>query len=379
MKAKSIKGKAPDEIKTALAESMSDGFKPTLAIVYLSVKQDRGKVRKLLDEKSIAIYGATTGGEFIDATTEEGSIAILLLQVNPDYFFIQFAELKSKVERNITKMLCEEALKKFKRPAFLVAGSNLLTDAEQLVMGFSDAAGEDVTVFGGMAGDDLTFTDQFVFTNNKESSRGIVTVVFNEDKINVQGTATCGWKAAGTEKTVTKSEGNKVFTIDDTPALDITVKYSGISDLEKKDDDFFKKITAVFPLQLQRKNDLPIMRPGLVVDWNDKSFICAGSIPQGSKIKFCLPPDFDVIESLVKECEVLKETKIPEADALIMVNCVGRIIALGPMISQEIEGIQKVWNAPMVGFFSNAEFTRANGGKLEMHNLTNCCVVLNEK
>ena len=34
MKAKSIKGKSPEEIKAALEQSMADGFKPTLAIVF---------------------------------------------------------------------------------------------------------------------------------------------------------------------------------------------------------------------------------------------------------------------------------------------------------------------------------------------------------
>lgn len=34
MKAKSIKGKSPEEIKAALAPSMADGYKPTLAVVF---------------------------------------------------------------------------------------------------------------------------------------------------------------------------------------------------------------------------------------------------------------------------------------------------------------------------------------------------------
>ncbi len=34
MKAKSIKGKSTEEIKTALEQSMTDGFKPTLAICF---------------------------------------------------------------------------------------------------------------------------------------------------------------------------------------------------------------------------------------------------------------------------------------------------------------------------------------------------------
>ena len=70
-----------------------------------------------------------------------------------------------------------------------------------------------------MAGDDYTFSQQYVFTNDKESNRGMVVLAFDEDKIKIKGRATCGWKAVGTEKTVTKSEGNHVFTVDNIPAL----------------------------------------------------------------------------------------------------------------------------------------------------------------
>ena len=51
MKAKSIKGKSPEEITTALQESTADGFKPTLAIVFLSIGQDREGICNLLDSK----------------------------------------------------------------------------------------------------------------------------------------------------------------------------------------------------------------------------------------------------------------------------------------------------------------------------------------
>ncbi len=38
MKAKSIKGKSAEEVQFALQQSMSDNFKPTLAIVFIPVK-----------------------------------------------------------------------------------------------------------------------------------------------------------------------------------------------------------------------------------------------------------------------------------------------------------------------------------------------------
>lgn len=379
MNAKSIKGKTPEEIKTALLDSMSESFKPTLAVVFSSVSQDRKAICQLLDENNVAIYGATTNGEFIDEVTEKLSTVILLLDINKDYFRVYFEELSDKNYRETTQNIAKRAKETFSSPTFLIAGSHLETDAEQLLLGFEDVVGKQVNVYGCMAGDDYAFNEQYVFTNGKESNRGIVAVALNENKIMIRGKATCGWKAIGTEKTVTKSEGNHVYTIDNIPAVDITAKYGGLENVTPENENLLIEIAANLPLQLQREKGDPVMRPGLVVDWNDRSFYCSGSVPQGSKVRFSIPPDFDVMEKVIKGMEELKESEMPEADALIMFSCAGRILAFGPMMNQEIEGVKNIWNVPMAGMFSNAELARATGGNLEMHNITTCCVVLKEK
>ena len=108
-------------------------------------------------------------------------------------------------------------------------------------------------------------------------------------------------------------------------------------------------------------------------------FIAAASVPQGSKVRFSIPPDFDVMEKVIKGVEGLKANEMPDADALVVFSCAGRILALGPLMNMEIEGIKNVWNVPMAGMFSNAELARATKGNLEMHNCTTCCVALKEK
>jgi len=379
MKAKSIKGKTTGEIRAALEQTMADGFKPTLAIAFISLKQDREAICEMLDAASIAIYGATTNGEFIDEQTEKGSAAILLLDINKDHFQVYLEEYPQKNYREVAKGVAQKAKEKFSRPAFLIAGSHMETDAEQLLFGFEDVAGKQVNVFGGMAGDDYAFAEQFVFTNEKESNMGMVCLALNEEKINIKGIATCGWKAVGTERTVTKSTGNHVFTVDDIPVLDITAKYGGLENVSPDNEGLLMELATQFPLQLQRKTGDPVMRPGLLVDWSDRSFYCSGSVPQGSKVRFSLPPDFDVMEKVLKGVEELKATEMPEADAVVVFSCAGRILSLGPLMNQEIEGVKNVWNVPMVGMFSNGELARATGGNLEMHNLTTCVVALKEK
>ena len=379
MTAKTIKGKSAEEISAALAKSMVDGFQPTLAIVFISIKQDHKAICKLLDDAGIAVFGCTTNGEFIDEVTEKGSIAILLLDINKNYFKIYFEEYPEKNYREITKRIAYKSKETFSKPAFFIAGSNMETDAEELLFGFEDVVGKDVNVYGSMAGDDFTFSDQYVFTNQNASSRGLVCIALDEEKIMIKGVATCGWRAVGTERTVTKSEGNHVYTVDDTPVLDITTKYGGLENVSPDNEGLLLEIAANFPLQLQREKGDPVMRPGLVIDWNDRSFYCSGSVPQGSKVRFSLPPDFDVMEKVIKGVEDLKTTQMPEADALVVFSCGGRILSLGPLITQEIEGIKNVWGVPMLGMFSNAELARATSGNLEMHNLTTCVVALKEK
>ena len=379
MKAKSIKGNSSEEIKIALRHTMADGFKPTLAICFISKSQDRKAISQILDEAGIAIFGCTTNGEFIDEITEKNSAAILLLDMNKDHFQIYFEEYPEKNYREISKSIAQKAKQKFSVPAFLIGTSHSAADGEEILKGIEDVAGKQVNAYGGAAGDDYAFTETFVFTNGKDSSNAMVCIALDETKVEIKGIATCGWKAVGTEKLVTKSEGNHVYTVDNVPVLDITARYGGLENVTPDNNNLMVEIAANFPLQLQREKGDPIMRPGLVVDWTDRSFYTSGSVPQGSKVRFSLPPDWDVMEKVVNGVENLKETEMPEADAVVVFSCAGRILSLGPLMSKELEGVKNVWNVPMAGMFSNAELGRATGGNLEMHNLTTCVIALKEK
>lgn len=379
MKAKSIKGRSTEEIKWALEQSMADSFTPTLAICFISKSLDRKAISQLLDAEGIAVFGCTTNGEFIDDVTEKGSAAILLLDMNKDHFQIYFEEYPEGNYREVAKTIAKRAMEKFSTPAFLIGLSHQATDGEEILHGLEDVVGLEVNVFGGCAGDDYTFSDQFVFTNEKDSDQAMVCIALNEEKVKVKGLAICGWKAIGTEKTVTKSVGNHVYTVDDMPVLDITAKYGGIQNVSPDNQTLLLEIAANLPLQLQREKGDPIMRPGLKIDWSDHSFYTSGTVPQGSKVKFSVQPDLDVMEKVIKGVENLKVTEMPEADALVVFSCAGRILSFGPMMNMELEGIKNVWNVPMAGMFSNGELGRATGGNLEMHNLTTCCVALKEK
>ncbi len=386
MKAKSIKGKSTEEIQSGLRESMADGFKPTIAIVFISVKQDREAISGLLEEKGIQIFGATTAGEFIDGEMEGGSIVMLLLDMNPAYFKLEFLETSQDTAFEDAIKLGNTGKETFTNPAFIIANSGVTLDGEPFVEGIIQGFGKhpssedgEVTIFGGKAGDDMALESTFVFTNGKSSDCALIALLIDESKIDVNGIATCGWQAIGTSKTVTKSEGSIVYTIDDKPALDMLMNYLGV---EIKPDGKREIVTFLsswyYPLQVEREKTDPVIRTAMFANSEERSLICSGKVPQGSKIKFSMPPDFDSIDTVVQECRSIKD-KAQQADALIMFSCVSRYLSFGVVMKEEIEQVQKIWDAPMAGFFSYGEYGKSKTGKYDYHNNTCCLVTLKEK
>jgi len=134
-----------------------------------------------------------------------------------------------------------------------------------------------------------------------------------------------------------------------------------------------------YPLQLERDNGDTVIRATRFANRVDRSLICTGSVPQGSKIKFSLPPDFDSIETVVSECASIKDNAQQQADALIMFSCVSRHLSFGALMKEEIELVQKLWDAPMVGFFTYGEYGKSKIGTNEFHNNACCVVALKEK
>jgi hypothetical protein len=385
MKAKSIKGSSAEEIQSALQQSMADGFKPTLAIVFISIKQDRIAVCEILNNEGIDILGATSSGEFINGHQSEGETVIMLLDLKKTEYCILFEDIGERNINDAATQIAHNALKKFKKPAFILcttflsAGGKML-DGENLIRSIEKTIGPQVNLFGGMAGDDISFTGTYVFTNNRSTDYGMVALVLDEEKISLHGIAVSGWKPMGVFRTITKSEDNLIYTIDDQPALEIYLRFLG-EDRSSADDQvsFFESIGIHYPFQIEREGREPKMCGPIGYDKEKKALVCESDVPQGSRFRFSTPPDFNIIETVVGKAKELKNETHAEAEALLIFSCAGRLSALGPMAHEENEGLYNVWKAPMAGFYTYGEFGRAVNGKHEFHSTTNSWVAIKEK
>lgn len=377
MNAHSIKGDSPEQIQSEIAELKKGRFQPTLAFAFVTENQDWGAVRDLLHDQGIKIFGASTDTQYTNEGIQKDGIALLLLELNPQYFDISITDIEPEHAWEAGKQIAEFGLKSVKNPAFIISAANLEMPFEIIIDGIVSKAGKDIMLTGGIAGSSRTF-EGTIFTNDKHTNKGMITLALDRDKVEIAGLAVSGWKPVGTEKTITKSIGPWVHTIDDTPAMDVLQKYIGDELYDERNKENIVRLNTSYPLQVKRPVGSPIMRPTLLLNVEEKSVLCGGTLSKGEQFRFSLPPDFDVIESVVESSKSIKVSEMPEADALLIFSCIGRMESLGPMIGEELKGLVETWGKPMAGFFSLGEFGCAEGGVPEFHGTTCSWVALKE-
>ena len=120
MKSKSIHGASAPEIKEALHRAMDDGFRPTVAIIFSSVQQDRDAICMLFRTHTIDVFGATSCGEFIDGTQTKGAIAILLLEIPKEQYTILLQPIENATIETGASGLAKQALNAFANPSLIV-------------------------------------------------------------------------------------------------------------------------------------------------------------------------------------------------------------------------------------------------------------------
>src|SRR5215203_2111145 len=128
MKAKSIQGNSTTAIKTALDKSLTDGYKPTLAFVFLTAVEDIDAVAAMMDAAGISIFGASTAQKFTEAGIDEEGIVVLLMDMDRGNFRIELKDFTAAA--SVYEAACEvgEAGKKsFDHPAFIISTADITT------------------------------------------------------------------------------------------------------------------------------------------------------------------------------------------------------------------------------------------------------------
>jgi hypothetical protein len=376
MKAKSVKGDNAAEFISACKKAISQDFSPTLAVFFASFSLDWDAVLAFFEEQNIQIFGMTSAGEICNEEVSELSAVAMLLEAKPEHFAL-FGENKLADESffDFGKRMANEALQKFDAPALVIHSGGLLNDGEAIVRGILSVK-DDMPIFGGLAGDNFRMQQTWAQVGRKQISSGIAVLAWDTTKVNCLGVASSGWKTVGIERVITKSVGNIVYEIDGQDALEVITRYFKLPE-NMSPSDVVMLVGSQYPLHVFREDGTSVIRACLM-SHPEGGLVFAGSVPQGAKVKFSVPPDLDIIETSVDEVKQIKP-KIENADAIFIYSCKARHLSLGPMIDRENCGIMEIWDKPLVGLFTYGEIGAKHGTKCDFHNETISVLVIAEK
>ena len=318
--------------------------------------------------KNAPIVLCSTAGEIYQETVSDNTIVIIALEfektviktakVNIKDFSDSYESGKALVKKLINNDLAY----------LLIISDGHLVNGSELVKGINVATGNKILVTGGLAGDDDNFQTTLVGLNENASNGNIVAVGFYGHNLQVTHGSQGGWDTFGMEKIVTKSEGNKLYEIDNKNALSIYKKYLG------PDAEHLPSSALLFPLSIQLEGATePIVRTILSIDETENSLTFAGDIPTGAKVRFMRANLDKLITASSVAATNTIDKKIKDPNFALLISCVGRKLVLGPRIEEEIESIREVIgnNTAFGGFYSYGEISPFNEkGNCQLHNQT---------
>lgn len=364
-------------LEKELSVLINGTFSPTLAIVFASPNHSAIEIAAVFSKYKIQLFGCSSAGEINNNTITEGGISVLLMDVNKKYFAVKIFENVN----GITKTAFDLAIHTksvFDQPTLLVLSGGLANDGEEIVQGLKTIIKDEFPIFGALAGDDLNMKETMIFSNNTQSNNGLIGLIFDNEKIELQGLAESGWASIGTEHTVTSAEGNILYEINNQPALEVFTRYFGYFDNLNHSENPISTMSAQYPLQVKRGEDYMVLRAPMSSNEENGSLMLVGAVHEGDKFHFSMAPGFEIIDETVSKFKAWEQNQT-EPDALILFSCKGRHAAFGPMLDDEVSGIYQQWKKPMIGFLSYGEIGNLEGKSCDFHNETCCLVTIKEK
>ena len=137
-----------EALDTWLSSVVSDDFVPTLAIAFMGVKFDIASVQKTFRKHDVALFGASSWGEFTEGDIQDGTIAVLLLDLDAGSFDIRLDHFEGGDEASVTTGVAKYAQEQFDNPFFMVLTANLQTDMEAVLKVFESTIGPKVELAG---------------------------------------------------------------------------------------------------------------------------------------------------------------------------------------------------------------------------------------
>jgi hypothetical protein len=351
-------------------------------VVFASAQHDyQALLNALADEAGTeVIVGASSAGEFTHSARGEGRGSAMGLRSDAMQFAVG---LGPGVSRDAAAAAAQAAagFQGLLAPALPYRSALVMTDA---LAGHTDPLVEELTVktggnyrfFGGGAGDDGRFDTTHVFAGRGAHSDAVVALeILSASPVGV-GVAH-GWEPASAAMRVTEAHGNRLVSLNGTPAVHLFQEHAEVTgqklDLKDPLPFFLHNVIGV------RNGDSHRLRVPLAVQ-DDGSIVCAAAVPEGAIVHIMKTSTASaMLAARQATSDALRALAGARPAAGFVFDCVATRLRLGREFEGELDACARLLEpAGFVGCNTYGQIARADGQFSGFHNCTAVVCVLPE-
>lgn len=316
------------------------------------------------------LLGCSTAGEMTHRGLAEDTLVLTLAQVNRVGLALATTDLAGMDDSRAAGQRLGAQLASARPRALIVFGQGIGINGSALIEGLNDALGDGVTITGGLAGDGARFERTLVMTPAGASDTAIVALGLSGEALRFNHGTFGGWEPFGTLRKVTRSAGNVLYQLDGKPALDIYKAYLGE---EAKD---LPASALLFPFEMldAARSSTGVIRTIVGIDEAEGSLTLAGDLDPDGYLQLMHANS----DQLISGAETAASTARgmaphPGGGIALLISCVGRKLAMGYRVDEEIEAVAEILGEDTVltGFYSYGEISPfVPGAACRLHNQT---------
>ena len=338
----------------------------SLLAVFCSDAYDLEQLVRTISERSggAPLIGCSTAGEIGAAGPWDASVVVTALGGEGFSIATALATGASGRLRLASAEVATSVSRVAERPhkVLLLLSDGLSGDQQEVVRGAYSVVGAAVPLVGGCAGDDLKMRRTYQFHGTQVVTDAVVGAAIASDSPMGIGVRH-GWRRVGEPMLVTGSADNRVFTLDDKPALDIYLDRLNAPVGARTDGAAFTRFAITHPLGLSRRSGEEVRFVG-EANFEDRSLVCIAGVPQGGLAWFMEGDDTSVLEATDAACsDALASLDGHRPVGFLAFDCIARRGVLGDEgIRREVSRIGlHAGGAPIAGFYTYGEIARTNG------------------
>lgn len=359
---------------SAAASALGNRTDTKLLVVFSAEGHDLDQLLAGINDRSggVPLIGCSTAGEIAAHGPDDASVVVTALG---GAGFTVSTGVAKQIEGNLREAGAAAASCMPDDPGsphrvLMLLTDGLSGDQQEIVRGAYSVVGAGVPLVGGCAGDDLKMKSTYQFYGREVLTDAVVAAAIESDA--PFGIGVChGWRTVGTPMLTTKSSNNRVYEIDDEPALDVYLRAWNPPADAHHDAAAFTQFALTHPLGLESPSGEHQVRFIGDANFEDRSLGCIAEVPQGSLVWLMEGDSHSVLAATDTACRLAFDGLGGAAPiGAIAFDCIARKGILGDAgVKEEVDRIANNAAAPVAGFYTYGEIARTKG-LMGFHNQT---------